>query len=144
MIELALGAVAAALTAKAFDRAGEKTIDQGEAALRRLVEAVRGRLSKAGDEEGSKALERVEDAPDGIDRVEAFAHLLDERMKGNPEFRRELEALVEEVKRSGVDVGGVAQATYGGQSPQFGVISNSEIRITYGGGPPSHPRRISE
>jgi hypothetical protein len=145
MIELALGAAVAALIAKALDRAGEKAVDQGEGAVRRLVELVRGRLSETDDEEGTKALERVEDAPDSPSRVEALARLLGERAKDNPELRRELAALVEEAEGSGIDVGGIVQATYGDQSPQLGVVSNSEVKISYGDkGGEGRVRRISE
>jgi hypothetical protein len=139
MIELALGAAAAALFAKALDRAGEKAVDQGEGALRRLVELVRGRLSS--EEKDSKALEKVEDAPDSPSRVEALAQLLDERTKDDRDFRRELKALVEEAE---VNVGDIAQATYGPQSPVFGVVSG-KVDLTFGGeSGKDRPRRLSD
>lgn len=142
MIELALGAAAAALFAKALDRVGEKAVDQGEGALRRLVELVRDRLSS--EEEGSKVLERVEDAPDSPKRIETLARLLDERAKKGSGFRQELEALVEEAKDSGVNVGSIVQATFGKQSPQFGVVTG-EVNLTYGGGSDKdRPRRLSD
>lgn len=142
MIELALGAAAAALFVKALDRAGEKAVDQGEGVLRRLAELVRDRLS--GDEEGSKALVRVEDVPDSPSRVEALAQLLNEWTKDDQEFRQELEAMVEEAKGSGIDVGSIAQATYGAQSPVFGVVTG-EVNVSYGGGSGKNPaHRISD
>lgn len=145
MIEVALGSIAAALVRKALDRAGEKTVDQGEGVLRRLVELVKGRLSEAGDEQACRALERVEDAPDSLSRVEALAHVLEERVKVDPEFHRELDALVKEAQGDGVDVEDIVQATYGNQSPQFGVVSDSEVNIAYGSkDSATSPRRISD
>jgi len=142
MIELALGAAAAALVAKALDRAGEKAVDQGEGALRRLVNLVRSRLS--GDKEGSKTLERVEDAPDSPERIEALAHILSEQAKDDPEFRQEMETLVEEAKGSGINVGGIVQATYGKESPAFGFVIG-EVNLNYGGGDSKdRPRRLSD
>ena len=142
MIELALGAAAAALFAKTLDRAGEKAVDGGEGALRRLVELVRDRLS--GDEEGSKALERVDDAHDSPSRVEALAQILAERTKDDQDFRQELEALVEEAEGSGINVGSIAQATYGKQSPAFGVVTG-KVNVSYGSGSRTdRPRRLSE
>ena len=145
MIEVTLGVLAAALVAKALDRAQGKAVDQGEGALKRLVELVRGRLSGAGDKEGSKALERVEEVPDSKSRIEALALLLEKQVDDEPEFRRELKALVEEAEGAGVDVKSIVQVTYRGQSPQFANVSDSEINISYGGaGKASRPRRLSD
>jgi hypothetical protein len=142
MIELALGAAAAALFAKALDRAGEKTVDRGEGALCRLVKLVKDRLSA--DEKGAKALEKMQGAP-SPSGVEALGQLLNEQTKDDPEFRRELEALIEEAKGSGISVEGIVQATYGDQSPQVGVVSGGEVNVTFGGeGGKNPPRRLSD
>jgi nucleotide-binding universal stress UspA family protein len=140
MIELTLGAIAAALIAKMLDRAGDEAVDQGEGALRTLVEKVRGRLSGAGD-----ALAQVEEVPDSKSRVETLARVIDERAEGDPEFGRELAALVEAAQRAGVDVKSTVQVAYGSQIQQFADIHDSEINISYG----AHrdqglPRRISD
>ncbi len=145
MIELTLGALAAALVAKAVDRAGDKAVDQGEGVLSRLVELVRGNLPGAGDEEGSTALERVEEAADSPSRIESLAHLLDKQVDSQPEFRHALEALVEEAKGSGVDVKSITQVAYGNQNPQFANVSDSEINVIFKGtAETGRPRRISD
>lgn len=146
MIEVALGGIAAALVAKALDRAGEKAVDQGEGALQRLVKLVRGQLPETDAGNFSDALKRVEDTPDSPSRVEALANQLNDHAKSNPAFRRELAALVDEASESGLDVGDIVQATYRGQSPQFGLVSNSAVKVTYGdqGDSKKRTRRISE
>ncbi len=145
MIELTLGALAAALVAKAVDRAQDKAVDQAQGVLGRLVELVRGRLSSSHEGGGSTALENVEEVADSPSRIEALARLLDEQADEEPGFRDELKALVEEARGAGVDVKSVVQVAYGDQSPQFANVSDSEINISYGGGGSStRPRRISD
>jgi nucleotide-binding universal stress UspA family protein len=145
MIELTLGALAAALVAKVFDRAQDTVVDQGEGVLGRLVEMVRERLPGANNEEGPTVLEKVEEASDSPSRIEALAHLLDKQADNEPEFRRALKALVEEARGAGVDVTSITQVAYGNQAPQFANISDSEINLIFGSvADPSHPRRISD
>jgi hypothetical protein len=132
MIELTLGAIAAALIAKALDRAEEKAVDEGEGALRSLVGLVRSKLTDS-SQDGPNALERVKDAPDSPSRIEDLAHLLDRQVGDEPEFRRELEALVEKAKGTGADVGAIAQAAYGEGNIQVGIASNSTISSSYSG-----------
>lgn len=142
MIELTLGAIAAALIARALNRAEEKAVDESEGALRQLVEFVRGRLFGIDDEKGSAALERVKDAPDSPSRVEGLARLLDERADSEPEFRHELKTLVEEAQGAGVDVEGAVQSAFGSQIVQNSNVSDSEINIFFGSS--SQPRRITD
>jgi hypothetical protein len=142
MIELTLGAIAAALIARALGRAEDRAVDAGEGVLRRLLGLVRRRLGD-GDEEGGRALERVEQAPRSEAEIAALAQLLDRRLEREPEFRREVGALVEEAKAAGVDVGSITQVAYGDQSPQFGNVVGGEVNISYEGrGKP--PRRLSD
>ena len=142
MLELTLGALAAALIAKALDRAEGKALDRGEGMLKKLVELVRGSSSS---DECSAALDRLEKAPDSPSRVNELARQLDERVAADPEFGDELEALVEEAKAGSVDVQSIVQVAYGDQSPQLSNVSDSEINISYGsGGGPGRPRRISD
>jgi hypothetical protein len=145
MIEVMLGAAAAALIAKALDRAEDEAVDQGEGALRRLVQLVRGRFSAAEDTAGSEALEKVEEVPDSKSRIEALERALEAQAAGDPGFRRELGALVQEVEDGGVDLKSAVQTAYGAQSPQFQGIYGSEININYGAqGLSERPRRISD
>ena len=142
MIELTLGALAAALVAKALDRAEGRALDQGEGVLKRLVELVR--RQPADDGEDSTALERVENAPDSPKRVAALAHLLDARAASEPEFRAKLEALVAEAGKAGVGIQSIAQTAYGDQNSQFANISDSEISIYGDAADARRPRRISD
>jgi len=145
LIELTLGAIAAALIAKAFDRAEDQVVDGGEGILRRLVETVRGRLSDAPEEGGATALTQVEEAFDSRTRVEKLARALDERADGDPEFGRELAALVQAAEDVGIDLKSTVQVSYGSQNLQFADISGGEFHISYGdGGGGSRPRRISD
>jgi hypothetical protein len=144
MLELTLGAIAAALIAKALDRAEGEALDQGEGALRRLVAAVRKRFSGE-DDAGSVALARVEDAPDSKSRIEALAGLLDAEAQRDPEFGRDLSGLVEEAKGAGVDFKSVVQTAYGDQDPIFNDVRDSDVQVNYyGSPPPGRPRRIAE
>lgn len=136
MVEpLTLGAIVAALAAKALERAEEKTVEEGEGVLRRLVEALRRRFSDGEEQAGAMALERLEDAPDSPGRQRDLAQLLDERADAVPELRRELEAMVIEARDAGVDVESVSQLAFGNQNVQSAGLVDSEVNVTFGARP---------
>jgi hypothetical protein len=145
MIEVMLGTAAAALIAKVLDRAEDKTVDQGEGVLRRLIELVRERLGGGGDGDEVKALEQVEEAPDSASRIEALARAIDREAEEDSNFRGQVTALIERAEAAEVDVKAAVQIAYGANSPQFQNTIGSEINISYGaGGAGEHPRRISD
>lgn len=133
MVEpLTLGAIVAVLAAKALERAGERTVDGGEGVLRRLIEALRDRVSGDGEKAGADALARLEEAPDSPTRRHDLAQALDERAAAAPGFRDELEALVEEARRGGVDVDSLAQLAFGDQNVQSAGLFESQVNVTFG------------
>lgn len=139
-VSLTLGAIAAALVAKASEKTAERAVEGGAGALGRLAGWLRRRLAADGAEEAAGALARVEDAPDSPSRVRELTAVLDERADDEPGFRSELEALVEEACAGGVDVGSIVQTAWGNQNVQSGGIVGSEITVTYGQ-PPLPPGR---
>jgi hypothetical protein len=132
MEPVTLGVIAAALVAKALDRAEDRVVEDGEGVLRPLVGALRDRFSRADDQAGTTALERVEDAPDSPTRVRELAKLLDERAAGDPEFRGELLALVEQARTAGVKVGSIIQVVVGDQNVQNTGLVGSEVNVSFG------------
>jgi hypothetical protein len=132
---LTLGAIAAALAARALTRAEDRVVEGGESALRRVFDALKRRFSEAEEEAGSSALERLEDAPDSPQRIRELAQLLDERADAVPGLRRELEALVEDVRGAGIDVDSVSQTALGDQNVQAAGMVNSEVNVTFAAQP---------
>jgi hypothetical protein len=132
MEPVTLGMIVAALVAKASSRAEGRVIDEGEAALARLVGVLRRRFSGADDQQGTEALEHVELAPDSPKLVGELAVLLNERAAGDPAFRGELEALVKDARAAGVDVNVVSQVATGEQIVQTAQVERSQITVTFG------------
>lgn len=133
-----LGVIAAALVAKALDRAEDDAVDAGEGALRRLIALVRDRFSGEKEAAGT-ALARVEDAPDSPKRVRELAGVIDALADRDGGFRSELEGLIEEAQRSGVDVGRIVQTATGIQIAQVADVVDSTITISYGAAPADRP-----
>jgi hypothetical protein len=125
---ISLGVIAAALIAKALDRAEDGVLDATTRALSKLVGWVRGKFS--GD--ASDALARVEDAPDSPKRLTALATTIDQRAQSDEGFRSELQALVRDAERDGVDVAAVTQQAWGNQNVQVANASGADIQVTYG------------
>ena len=119
MIEAMLGTAAAALIAKALDRAESKTVDKGEGVLRRLIEVVRERLA-GGDVRGQvEALKKVEEVPDSASRIETLARAIDLRADEDPDFRNQVGTLIGQAEEAEVDVKAAVQVAYGANSPEF-------------------------
>ncbi len=138
-VSLTLGAVAAALVAKAVDRAEDTAVDDGAGVLGRVVGLLRERFSGRGDEPGSTALGRVEDAPDSPARVRELAVAVDQAVAADPVLRSGLEALVSEARRAGIDVESISQTAWGNQNVQTAGLVNSEVNVSYGSPPPARP-----
>src|SRR4051812_113523 len=125
-VSLSLGAIVAALVAKAVGRAADDAVEGCESMLRRLVAALRERFAGAGDEPAREALTRVQEAPDSPSRVEALAREIDQRAQTDRELRSELEALVAQARRGGVNVEQISQSAWGDQNAQAAGLVDSE------------------
>jgi Spy/CpxP family protein refolding chaperone len=130
-VSLSLGAVVAALVAKAADRAEDGVVDAAATALSRLVNWVRTHLGGG----SHSPLERLTDAPDSPSRIRALAEEIDQRASGDDQFRKELQALVEQAQSAGVDVASVSQVAWGDQNVQNANVTGSDIRVSYGAQP---------
>jgi hypothetical protein len=130
-VSLTLGGVVAGLVAKAVDSAGDRVVAGAAGVLGRLVDRVRARFRERDDASGMQALERVVDAPDSPSRLTALAAAVDGQAVDDG-FRAELEVLIAETQRSGVDVASVVQTAWGNQNVQIGGVTGSEIQVTYG------------
>lgn len=118
---MTLGAIAAAVYAKAQERAAERAVEGGEGVVQRLASWLRGSLSALGGEAASSALESVGRAPNSLSNVEALAVVLDDRAAGDANFRIRLAALVDEVRRDPIACSFVTEV-YG--NAQVGKIVN--------------------
>lgn len=135
-VSLTLGAIAAALVAKASEKAAEEAVDSGAGALGRLVGWLRGRFNGDGTPEDGEALARLQDAPDSPSRVRELAAVLDRRA-GDHGFRTELQTVVDEAQAAGVDVGSIAQVAWGVGNVQIAGVVGSTVTTTHGQPPPS-------
>ncbi len=117
--------MAAALIAKALNRAEDGVIDGGVRAVRKAVQALRRRF--ATDAEAEKALEDVVEVPDSEKRQAVLAELLEARAAQSVELREELRAIAEQIEAAGVVIGPVAQKAIGDGNVQNAGIVNSQI-----------------
>jgi hypothetical protein len=131
-VSLTLGAIAAAVVAKAADKSAEGVVEGGAGAARRLLGWLRERFTADGDSDGAKALDRVEDAPDSPSRLQELASALDRRAVGDAGFRSALVALVDEARAGGVDVGSIVQSAWGTGILQNAGNADSTITVSYG------------
>jgi hypothetical protein len=136
-VSLTLGAIAAALIAKAQDKAADGAVEGTLGAGRRLVDWLRERFGA--DEDANRTVERLLDAPDSPSRAEALSTLLDARAE-DPEFRGGLESLLRDAEDDGVDLVSVSQAVWGSQNVQSAHLKDSTINVSYGSSaPPKRP-----
>lgn len=124
---ISIGVIAAALIAKAFDRAEDGVVDATTRALSKLVGWIRSKFT--GD--GSVTLARVEAAPDSPKRLTALATAIDHQAQSDEGFRSELLALVRDAERDGVDVRSVTQQAWGIQNVLVANARGADIRVTY-------------
>jgi hypothetical protein len=135
-VSLTVGAIVAALVVKAAEKGGEQLAEGAGSVLGRVVGWLRARFSKSGDEEGSAALAGVEEVPDSPSRAGALAKALDSRAAADPEFKAELEKLIEEAKGAGVEVKSISQSAIGDQNAQVADVQGSTVTVSYGTPPP--------
>ncbi len=133
-VTLTLGAIAAGLVAKAAERAGDRAVEGGENVLRRLVSRVRERFGD--DEPAARALALVERTPDDGASVKALAARIAEHATVDPDFRRDLDALVQRAGAEGIDVDAVRQIASGDGNVQIAGLSESQVGVSYGTPPP--------
>ena len=134
-VSLTVGAIVAALVAKASDKAADRAVDDGAGALGRLVGWLRKRFVDDDAVEATIALANVEEVPDSPSRLRELAAELDHRA-AVPGFRVELQALVDEARAAGVDIGSIGQSAWGNQNTQIAGVVGSIITATHGQLPP--------
>ncbi len=130
-VSLTVGAIVAALVAKAAEAAGDEAGRGVAGGVRRVAAWLRARFAEDADEAGVAVLERLEEAPDSPSRVRALAAYVDERSGRDEAFRNEVEARIAEAQREGVDVHGVSQVAYGEQNVQVADVTGSSISISH-------------
>lgn len=119
-VSITLGAIAAAVYAKAQDRVAEGAVEGGEGVVRRLAAWLRARLSD--DHAGRSALERVERAPNDRSGMDALARVIDACAQDDGDtFGDELAELVSAVERDAIAARFVTEV-YG--NAQVGMIVN--------------------
>ena len=128
-VSLTFGAVVAALIVRAAEKAGETAVEGGAGAVGRLIAAVRERFTEEGDLSATAVLERVEDPPVGARQLETLAGVVDAHVAAAPDWRTQLEALVAQAERDGVDVGGLVQQVYGDHNLAIAQVHGSTITI---------------
>jgi hypothetical protein len=100
----AIAVAAAGFLAPYFGKAAEGLADsvgrKAAEAIAKLGSLVSGRFRSSGDDYGELALKRAAEKPDDEERVRALAAVLSEQVREDPQFRRELEALVVEAGES--------------------------------------------
>ena len=140
-VSLTVGAMVAALLTKAAEKGGENLADAAKAAVGRLVGWLRDRFKQTGDEEGSQVLAWAEGAPDSPSRLRDLASVVDRRAAADPEFKSQLQRLVDDAKQQkGLQVGSITQSASGDKNVQNAGIQGSSISVSYGTAPPPAQR----
>ena len=137
-VSLTVGALVVALLTKAAEKGGESLADGARAAVGRLVGWLRDRFTQTGDEEGSQALAWAEGAPDSASRMRDLASVVDRRAATDPEFKSQLQQLVDDAKQQqGLQVGSIAQSAFGNQNVQTAGNQDTSVTVSYGTPPPA-------
>lgn len=132
-VSLTVGAVVAAMLTKAAETSGENLAEAAKAAVGRVVGWLRDRFTRAGDEEGARALAWAEGAPDSPSRTRALAEVIDRRAAADSEFKSQLQLLLDEVKQQqGLQVGSIAQSALGDQNVQTAGNQDTSVTVSYG------------
>jgi len=126
---IALGVVVAALVSKLAARAEDGAVDATFRAIANLASWLRERLPGG----PQSALVRVEEAPDSPKRLQALADEIEARVAIDPEFRNELQVMVEAVQAAGVNLVSVSQQVWGNSNVIIANASASDIRVSYEG-----------
>lgn len=125
---MTLGAIVAALVAKAGDHALATTVEAGDSALRRVVDRLRQRFADTDDEKAAAALEVVERAPDATVMRE-LAAAVDRHVATDVGLAAELEEFVKQARAEGVDVDSINQVAWGDHNVQIAEVHGSQINI---------------
>ena len=130
MVEpVSVGAIVAALVAKALDRAEDGVIDDAIKVARKAVATLRRRFS--GDAVAETVLESLVGTPDSERRAKELAELLDARAQNSPELLNELRVIIGEAKGAGVYIGSSEQVAEGDGNVQ--VLSlDSQVNVQPG------------
>ena len=124
------------------DALSQGLADAAKAAVGRLVGWLRDRFSQTGDEEGSQALGWAEGAPDSPSRMRDLASVVDRRAATDPEFKSQLQQLVDDAKQQqGLQVGSIARSAIGNQNVQTGGNQDTSVTVSYGTPPPPTAQR---
>jgi hypothetical protein len=107
--------------------------------LRRLLGFLRDRFSRDADAPASKALARVQDAPDSPSRLRELALAIAALAQRDEGFRSELERLIGEARGAGIEVD-ISQTATGDQNVQAAGLIDSEVHVSYSSPPPAPPR----
>lgn len=87
--------------------------------MRNIYDAIRGKLS--GDPESTSVLQRLEQKPNSEGRRQELAEVLDERIKGDPDFARRLRDLID---KTGTDPALATFVTEVMDNAKVGKITN--------------------
>ena len=140
-VSLTVGALVVALLTKAAEKSGESLADAAKAAVGRLVGWLRDRFTQTGDEEGSQALAWAEGAPDSPSRMKDLASVVDRRAATDPEFKSQLQQLVDDAKQQqDVHVDSIAQSAVGKKNVQTAGNQDTSVTVSYGTPPPQAQR----
>lgn len=127
MEPVSVGALVAALIAKALDRTEDKAVDGAFEVGEAAVEALRQRF--IGDPEVEGAIEGVVTAPGDPDRSHALGAVLAERASSREEVLAQLRSIAERIEATGVQVGKLVQLAEGNGNVQVGRVDRSVINI---------------
>ena len=140
-VSLTVGALVATLLTKAAEKSGENLIAAGKAAVGRLVGWLKDRFTQTGDEEESQALTWAEGAPDSPSRMRDLASVVDRRAATDPEFKSQLQQLVDDAQQQrGLQVGSITQSASGNQNVQTAGNQDTSVSVSYGTPPPPAQR----
>lgn len=109
---LTSGAIAAALVA----RAAGPDDDSGAASIAHVADWLRGHFTNDGDEPSAAQVDMAEWLPDSETALRKLANAVDARAHADEVFAGELDSRIEQTRQAGVDVDGIASATWGSGS----------------------------
>jgi len=74
----------------------------------------------------------AEGAPDSPSRMRALADVVDRRAEADPEFKSQVQRLVEDAQQQGLQVGSIAQSASGTQIVQAAGNQDTSVTVSYG------------
>ena len=134
-ISITVAGIAAALAAKAGDRAIDATVEGGEGLLHRISERIRRRFVDEGDSEAIDLLNLLERAPDSEQVGRELEAAIHRHAAADLDFAAELAEFGEGLRTSG-GAGAFINQRGGDGSILIAGVSDSHIRVDRGP-PPS-------